>query len=145
MGIQKTDGTVERVMQRSRQCSTVTVREMKTSNSHIILFTVLQIVVAVLFLLFVRYDPKYAVRSKNSVSDGDQQKDTYPLFQDVHVMIFVGIGFLMTFLKKYGLSAVSLNLIFAPLATEIFTLVNGFFHLHCENPKEDEHGQLEPE
>ena len=57
------------------------------------------------------------------------------MFQDVHVMIFAGIGFLMTFLKKYGLSAVSLNMICAALSIEIFTLVYGFFHLHCEDPK----------
>ena len=57
------------------------------------------------------------------------------VFQDVHVMIFIGFGFLMTFLKKYGLSAVSLNMICAALAIEVFTLVYGFFHLHCEDPK----------
>ena len=57
------------------------------------------------------------------------------VFQDVHVMIFIGFGFLMTFLKKYGLSAVSLNMICAALSIEIFTLVYGFFHLHCEDPK----------
>ena len=28
--------------------------------------------------------------------------DFYAMFQDIHVMIFVGFGFLMTFLKKYG-------------------------------------------
>ena len=49
-------------------------------------------------------------------------------------MIFLGFGFLMTFLKKYGLSAVSLNLMCSALAIEVFTLVYGFFHLHCENP-----------
>ena len=26
----------------------------------------------------------------------------YPLFQDVHVMIFIGFGYLMTFLKNYS-------------------------------------------
>ena len=41
----------------------------------------------------------------------------------------------MTFLKKYGLSAVSLNLICSALAIEVFTLVYGFFHLHCEDLK----------
>ena len=29
----------------------------------------------------------------------------YPFFQDVHVMIFIGFGFLMTFLKRYSHSA----------------------------------------
>ena len=41
----------------------------------------------------------------------------------------------MTFLKKYGLSAVSLNLLCSVLAIEVFTLTYGFFHLHCEDPK----------
>merc|ERR1719412_3419261 len=52
------------------------------------------------------------------------------MFQDVHVMIFIGFGFLMTFLKKYGLSAVSINMLLSAVAIEVFTLVYGFFHLH---------------
>jgi len=54
----------------------------------------------------------------------------YPMFQDVHVMIFIGFGFLMTFLKKYGLSAVSLNMLCAVVCLQWSTLVIGFFHLH---------------
>ena len=57
------------------------------------------------------------------------------MFQDVHVMIFAGIGFLMTFLKKYGLSAVSLNMICAALTIEVFTLVYGFLHPRCHDPQ----------
>ena len=52
------------------------------------------------------------------------------VFQDVHVMIFVGFGFLMTFLKRYGLSSVSVNFLVAGLVLEWAILVNGFFHLH---------------
>ena len=52
------------------------------------------------------------------------------MFQDVHVMIFVGFGFLMTFLKKYGLSAVSLNMLCAVICLQWATVVIGFFHLH---------------
>lgn len=33
-------------------------------------------------------------------------RSNYPLYQDVHVMIFIGFGFLMTYLGKYGFSAV---------------------------------------
>ena len=53
------------------------------------------------------------------------------VFQDVHVMIFIGFGFLMTFLKKYGLSAVSLNMLCSVLAIEWAVLMHGFFHFHC--------------
>ena len=45
-------------------------------------------------------------------------------------MIFIGFGFLMTFLKKYGLSAVSLNMLVAVICIEWATLVIGFFHMH---------------
>lgn len=104
------------------------------SSLHIFALIFIQLIILLFFLLFVRYDPATAQRSKGSVEKGDGQiKDTYPLFQDVHVMIFLGFGFLMTFLKKYGLSAVSLNLMCSALAIEIFTLVYGFFHLKCVN------------
>ena len=52
------------------------------------------------------------------------------VFQDVHIMIFIGFGFLMTFLKRYGLSSVSINFLVAGLVLEWAILVNGLFHLH---------------
>ena len=54
------------------------------------------------------------------------------VFQDVHVMIFIGFGFLMTFLKKYGLSAVSLNMLCAVVSLQWAVLCIGFAHLHHE-------------
>jgi ammonium transporter Rh len=50
------------------------------------------------------------------------------VFQDVHVMIFIGFGFLMTFLKKYGYSAVALNFLIAAITLQWATLCQGFFH-----------------
>ena len=55
------------------------------------------------------------------------------VFQDVHVMIFIGFGFLMTFLKKYGLSAVSLNMMLSALAIQWSILVHGFLHPHYDH------------
>merc|ERR1712106_257541 len=113
------------------------IREKTVQSSlHIFALIFPQIIIVILFSLFVRYDPKTAMRSDHSVEKvAGQIRDTYPMFQDVHVMIFLGFGFLMTFLKKYGLSAVSLNPMCSALAIEVFTLVYGFFHLHCENPE----------
>ena len=59
------------------------------------------------------------------------------MFQDVHVMIFIGFGFLMTFLKKYGLSAVSLNLMISALCIQWTILVSGFLHPHYDVCQED--------
>ena len=47
-------------------------------------------------------------------------------------MIFIGFGFLMTFLKRYGLSAVSLNLLISAFAIQWTILVSGFFHFHYD-------------
>ncbi len=50
------------------------------------------------------------------------------VFQDVHTMIYIGFGFLMTFLKKYSYSAVGLNLFLAAVAAEWSILVYGCFN-----------------
>lgn len=50
----------------------------------------------------------------------------YPLYQDVHVMIFVGFGFLMTFLKKYGFSSVGYNFVVSAFAIQWGILVMTF-------------------
>ncbi|KAG7270458.1 hypothetical protein CRUP_022771 [Coryphaenoides rupestris] len=52
-----------------------------------------------------------------------------PLFQDVHVMIFIGFGFLMTFLKRYGFSSVGVNLLLAAFGLQWGLLTQGLWHL----------------
>jgi len=49
------------------------------------------------------------------------------VFQDVHVMVFIGFGFLMTFLKRYGFSAIGFNLLIAALNVQWSILCSGFF------------------
>jgi len=43
-------------------------------------------------------------------------------------MIFIGFGFLMTFLRKYGYSSVGLNFLVAAFVIQWHMLVGGFFH-----------------
>ena len=52
------------------------------------------------------------------------------VFQDVHVMIFIGFGFLMTFLRRYGFSSVGLNMLVAAVAIQWAMLVSGYLHGH---------------
>lgn len=52
----------------------------------------------------------------------------FPGFQDVHVMIFIGFGFLMTFLQKYGFGSVGFNFLIAAFSLQWATLMQGFFH-----------------
>lgn len=111
---------------------------------HIPVLIILQITFIILFGIFVRYDDSakgHSVEKLNAtgtfteadleqkINDKLEALNVYPMFQDVHVMIFIGFGFLMTFLKKYGLSAVSLNMLCAVIALEWATLTIGFFHL----------------
>jgi len=50
------------------------------------------------------------------------------MYQDVHVMIFVGFGFLMTFMKKYGFGSIGYNFVISALTVQYAILINNFFH-----------------
>ncbi|KAG6934173.1 Rh-associated glycoprotein [Chelydra serpentina] len=89
-----------------------------------ILAIFLEVLIIVLFGIFVRYE--------NSQSVTKDKLFLYPFFQDVHVMIFVGFGFLMTFLKKYGFSSVGINMLIAALGLQWGTLMQGFWHTEAQ-------------
>ncbi|XP_047469193.1 ammonium transporter Rh type A-like [Penaeus chinensis] len=89
----------------------------------------LQMALILMFMGFVRYDSLYDGYIWNSTKVyGHNTPDLnhfYPMFQDIHVMIIIGFGFLMTFLKRYGFSAVSLNLLLSSLTLQVAILVDG--------------------
>lgn len=47
---------------------------------------------------------------------------------DVNGMIFVGFGFLMTFLKSYGFTSVGVNLMVSVVCIQWAAIVKGFIH-----------------
>ena len=49
------------------------------------------------------------------------------MYVDVHVMIFVGFGFLMVFLKSYSWSAVGINMFIAAWSLEVCVLTGIFW------------------
>jgi ammonium transporter Rh len=64
-----------------------------------------QSIIIILYGIFLEYDfDNFGAKSSQAELDRG-----YPMYQDVHVMIFVGFGFLMTFAAKYSFSAVGLN------------------------------------
>jgi ammonium transporter Rh len=85
---------------------------------------VLQIILIVLYGVATEYHDKGGDASN---PDGGMQF-YYPVFQDVHVMILVGFGFLMTFLAKYGFSAVGFNFMITAFVIQWAILTNGFWH-----------------
>ncbi|XP_004388537.1 ammonium transporter Rh type B [Trichechus manatus latirostris] len=96
-----------------------------------LLCLVFQGATAVLFAVFVRYnqetDPALWHWGNHSNVDNEFYF-RYPSFQDVHVMVFVGFGFLMAFLQRYGFSSVGFTFLLAAFALQWSTLVQGFLH-----------------
>ncbi|XP_076880970.1 ammonium transporter Rh type C-like [Brachyhypopomus gauderio] len=94
-----------------------------------------QIAMIILYGLFVRYDaesdahwPEY-MRQHNITSNMENDfYYRYPSFQDVHVMIFMGFGFLLTFLKRYSFSGVGFNFLIAAFGLQWALLMQGWFH-----------------
>ncbi|XP_075396509.1 ammonium transporter Rh type B isoform X2 [Tenrec ecaudatus] len=96
-----------------------------------LLCLLLQAATAVLFAVFVRYgpesDPALWHLGNHSAAD-NAFYFRYPSFQDVHVMVFVGFGFLMAFLQRYGFSSVAFTFLLAAFSLQWATLVQGFLH-----------------
>ncbi|KAM9723369.1 ammonium transporter Rh type B [Menidia menidia] len=97
---------------------------------------ILEIILIILFGVLVEYDHdtdarKWHEHGNGSHGHSDYENDfyyRYPSFQDVHVMIFIGFGFLMTFLQRYGFGSVGFNFLIAAFALQWATLMQGFFH-----------------
>ncbi|XP_026332189.1 ammonium transporter Rh type B-B [Hyposmocoma kahamanoa] len=76
--------------------------------------------------------------SRESLADPDLSMDSPEFeiscmertrFEGTHVMIFIGFGFLMTFLKKYCYSALGLNLLLASLVIQWAILCQNIFEM----------------
>ncbi|XP_059128691.1 ammonium transporter Rh type C [Peromyscus eremicus] len=98
---------------------------------------ILQVAMVVLFGVFVRYDiqadARWWLEKKLKNISSDIENDfyyRYPSFQDVHAMVFVGFGFLMTFLQRYGFSAVGFNFLLAAFGIQWALLMQGWFRFY---------------
>ncbi|XP_017333879.1 rh family, C glycoprotein a isoform X1 [Ictalurus punctatus] len=94
-----------------------------------------QTAMIILFGVFVRYneesDAHWSEFMKEKNISSNIENDfyyRYPSFQDVHVMIFVGFGFLMTFLKRYSFGGVGFNFLIAAFGLQWALLMQGWFH-----------------
>lgn len=85
--------------------------------------TTMQIVIIILFSQYVRF-----VTVAGYDKDYGSLDTKYAFYQDVHVMIFVGFGFLMTFTKYHSWSSVMFNFLISALCIQWAILCVGFFH-----------------
>jgi ammonium transporter Rh len=108
-----------------------------------ILYGIMQVICIILFGIFVQYGPGTAANVPGSsfyvgATADDEAKAAqliiddfgkrYPLFQDIHVMIFIGFGYLMTFLRKYGYTAVGFTLLIGAFVMQWHILNEDFWH-----------------
>ncbi|XP_045773475.1 ammonium transporter Rh type A isoform X2 [Maniola jurtina] len=87
----------------------------KFSNMKYVPLMLFQLILMALFFVFVRY--------------GGEKHHDIRGFEGTHVMIFVGFGFLMTFLKKYAYSALGFNWFLAAIVIQWAFLCQNFYHM----------------
>ncbi|XP_058797600.1 ammonium transporter Rh type B-B isoform X2 [Phymastichus coffea] len=112
-------------------------------KQQVMLLMLIQLVVIVLMGTLMTYGPEaqpemrnrstITVYSSNSGITADRRDDKppplYPMYQDVHVMIFIGFGFLMTFLRRYGQSAIGLTFLVGAILVQVAMLCEGLFNM----------------
>ncbi|KAJ6239563.1 rh50 [Anaeramoeba flamelloides] len=98
----------------------------KTQIGFVTVLTIFQIAFIVLSSIWFRYDESF---DETSGEDFDLRTDYYyTYYSDVAVMVIIGFGYLMTFLKKYGLSAAGYTFLLAAFCVQWTLIANAFWH-----------------
>jgi len=91
-----------------------------------------QIILLILYCCLATYGESVQPDAGEEQVNGNTELKKYPFLADVHMMVFVGFGFLMMFLKRYSNSSLGLNFFISVECVEWSILVNSFFHqLHA--------------
>eukprot|EP01012_Entosiphon_sulcatum_P006379 TRINITY_DN129_c0_g1_i3.p1 TRINITY_DN129_c0_g1~~TRINITY_DN129_c0_g1_i3.p1 ORF type:complete len:722 (-),score=98.16 TRINITY_DN129_c0_g1_i3:101-2266(-) len=94
------------------------------------LFTLWEFMIMILFGIFCVYEHDTVGKAKTDDDVAAAQSyfaQRYPLFQDIHVMIFIGFGYLMTFLRKYGYTSVGVTFLLGAFCIQWYILTGGFW------------------
>jgi len=94
-------------------------------------FASVQTVLIVLYGVFCKYSEDADTFVKDETNR--QVQDIYAMFQDIHVMMFIGFGFLMTFLKKYTFGALGFTMFITVIALQWGTLCVNFWRQVMHN------------
>uniref|UniRef100_A0A8D2NT49 Ammonium transporter AmtB-like domain-containing protein n=1 Tax=Zosterops lateralis melanops TaxID=1220523 RepID=A0A8D2NT49_ZOSLA len=79
------------------------------------------------FALFVTYDEPSAQAEDTSLV-ANQVYSTFPFFQDIQVMLVVGLGLLLTFLPRYGFSSLTHNFLLLNFSMQWALVLQGLLH-----------------
>ena len=79
---------------------------------------VIEAIIIILYGLFVRV---------NAVNVDGYTQTYYPMYQDVNVMMLVGFGFLMAYIKGYAWSGLSYTFFINAIVVQLYILLSGFW------------------
>ena len=93
-----------------------------------------EFIVIILYALFVEFGDGVAPNTTLAAEAETIRlvSDHYPLYMDIHVMVFVGFGFLMTFLKNSSWTAIGFTYLIACWSIQITVLLTGFWRNVCQ-------------
>ncbi|NXP46411.1 RHBGB protein, partial [Heliornis fulica] len=86
-----------------------------------------QVALLLCFALFFTYD-KPSAQAEDGSLVANKIYSTFPLFQDIQVMLVVGLGLLLAFLPRYGLSALTHNFLLFNFSTQWALVLQGLLH-----------------
>ena len=84
-------------------------------NLHVPVLISLEIITVLLYAFYVRFDSPLSQERWNTLN---------PLFNDVHVMVFLGIAFILTFVNNYGLTSICFNFLIGSMSVQWYILGN---------------------
>jgi ammonium transporter Rh len=95
------------------------------------LFPLILCLFQIAFTLLLGFHSQYKYQSVSSVTNFEEPprglvEFYYSMYTDIHVMMFIGFGFLMTFLRRYSFSAVGFNFILCAFTLEWALIVRGY-------------------
>ena len=86
-----------------------------------------------LFIFVVEYGEPSDIDKITGETSADKFLNVYPMFQDVHVMVYIGFGFLMVFLKTHCWTSVGFTFLIAAWAFQLGILTTHFWTIVFNN------------
>ncbi|XP_014605036.1 PREDICTED: ammonium transporter Rh type B isoform X5 [Polistes canadensis] len=110
-------------------------------KQQVVLLFLIEIILIVLIGTLTTYGPEANanllknLKDDNGNNEHDRKPQTDPLriYPNVHVMIWIGFGYLMTFLKRYGQSAIGLTFLISAVLVQVALICEGVLHFDKNN------------
>eukprot|EP01017_Pseudomicrothorax_dubius_P034253 TRINITY_DN4674_c0_g1_i4.p1 TRINITY_DN4674_c0_g1~~TRINITY_DN4674_c0_g1_i4.p1 ORF type:complete len:484 (-),score=119.66 TRINITY_DN4674_c0_g1_i4:66-1517(-) len=104
---------------------TEVVRGKTLRTKFVMILILAELAVILLYGFFCQYQ---GIMANNAALDSFAESAInliYPFYQDVHVMMFIGFGFLMTYLRTNCWTAIGINFMIGAFAIQVYVLWKG--------------------